>query len=126
MGIPVNVIPVILGLREVIKYSTHEMTAETQKIIHDVSVRKTSNPLFPPNNRPERTLRILQKEAMATGGLSSSGQENDFGKNNFPQNRPFNRKRGGKQKIDFTADRIEIKEEGGGSKIHERMQEIEQ
>lgn len=102
------------------------MTAETQKIIHDVSVRKTSNPLFPPNNRPERTLRILQKEAMATGGLSSSGQENDFGKNNFPQNRPFNRKRGGKQKIDFTADRIEIKEEGGGSKIHERMQEIEQ
>jgi hypothetical protein len=123
MGIPVNVIPVILGLREVIKYSTHEMTAETQKIIHDVSVRKTSNPLFPPDNRPERTLRILQKEA--AGGLTS-GPENDLGKKNFPQQRHFNRKRGGKQKIDFTADRIEIMEEGAAAKIHERMQDIEQ
>ena len=84
MGIPVNVIPVILGLRDVIKYSSHEMTAETQKIIHDVSVRKTNNPLFPPNNRPERTLRILQKEAAGTGGLNS-GQDVDFGKKNFPQ-----------------------------------------
>ena len=119
MGVPVNVIPVILGLRDVIKYSTHEMTAETQKIIHDVSVRKTNNPLFPPNNRPERTLRILQKE-VAMGG-ASSGQEHDFGKRTFPQARNFNRKRGGKQKIDFTADRIEIREEQGGSKIHERM-----
>lgn len=95
MGIPVNVIPVILGLRDVIKYSSHEMTAETQKIIHDVSVRKTNNPLFPPNNRPERTLRILQKEAGGAGGLNG-GQEADFGKKNFPQQRNFNRKRGGK------------------------------
>ena len=35
MGVPVNVIPVIEGLKSVIKYS-HDMSAETQKIIQNV------------------------------------------------------------------------------------------
>jgi len=102
------------------------MSAETQKIIQNVKRQNSNNPLFPPDNRPERTLRILHKDTVGMGGLNSGQDGGDGTKANFPQqNRNIYRAKG-KQKIDFTADRIDIVEEGGGAKIHERMQEIEQ
>lgn len=78
--------------------------------------------------KPERTLRIMNKDIL-------SGQLNAKSGDNFDQNEDDNgknkskklilRKRG-QQKIDFGADRVDILEEGDSTSLMVRMKMIEE
>lgn len=92
------------------------MTAETQKIIQ--RVKRQQNPMFQ-GGKPNRTLRIMNKDNI--GGVGSGAAQNQY----VSAKQAF-RKRGGKQKIDFSDEFIPIIEEGDPTPLMRRMKNIEE
>jgi hypothetical protein len=92
LGVPENVLPVIEGLKYNIEHSM-EMQAETQKLIQ--RVKRTQNPIFL-GDRPERTIKIMNRGIGANADLSEIQKK----------------KRRSKQKFNLASDHIDIIESG--------------
>ena len=109
-------LPVIDGLKAIIEHS-QDQSAETVKMIQKVKRNKEAY-MFTSGQEPERTLRIMYKDGIHGQPMGSS-------KVTAQRMRQANRKRG-VQKIDFTADKIDVLEEGDPTPIMRRMKMIEE